>query len=61
VKIEVHLDDDLIARKAAAIMTVDARGAVAKIYSGYTSTPKFASTPPNEDALYVGEKSLLLK
>jgi hypothetical protein len=27
VKIEVHLDDDLIARKAAAIMAVDARGA----------------------------------
>jgi 6-phosphogluconolactonase len=28
VKIEVHLDDDLIARKAAAIIAVDARGAV---------------------------------
>jgi 6-phosphogluconolactonase len=28
VEIEVHLDDDLIARKAAAIMAVDARGAV---------------------------------
>ena len=27
-EIEVHLDDDLIARKAAAIMAVDARGAV---------------------------------
>jgi hypothetical protein len=35
--------------------------AKAKIYSGYTSTPKFFSTPPNEEALYVGEKSLLLK
>jgi 6-phosphogluconolactonase len=28
VKIEVHLDDDLIARKAASIIAVDARGAV---------------------------------
>ena len=27
-KIEVHLDDDLIARKAAAIIAVDAGGAV---------------------------------
>ena len=27
-EIEVHLDDDLIARRAAAIIAVDARGAV---------------------------------